>query len=811
MRKNQADERRLPVLRLAALALGVVMALVALFETINALLGGGDEMALLTDAGVAVGIGLVAWLATWLARRGSYGAAAWVLVSAVAIRAGLALVLVSPANIPLLAPLYVIPIVLAQVLLSTRAGVGVAASSLLWFGLAYARNAGQPQDLDMLPMTVSAALLLDVLVASLVHVTISRMNTAVRRADQLLSASERARAEADEREERFRALAESSATGIVIHQDGHLVYANPHFFDLAQAPRGDVFGLSLWDFFDKPGVERLQAQLARRRHTPSADVAPEQLLFQPLKGGRPRWCEVAVAEAVFWGKPAIVATLLDVTDLVTAQLQVQRERDFSNNIINNAEAIIMALDPAGLVVMINPVGERLTGFAQDEFHGRPFWELVTPPERLEEAHAMFAAMTSDERGEQEITWLSKTGDDIIIAWRWVAQRTPEGEISSIIAIGLDVTHQRLLERQAMATERLRSLGQVSGGVAHDLNNMLAGIMGPADFMLLDETDPEKIKTLNSILSAAKRGAETVKRIQRFSQARTELDKQEFDLRQLVDDVVFTLKPRWRDGAQKQGIAIRVRNEVPEGLTVLASSGEIGNVLTNLIVNACEAMPKGGLITVSGRAGDQMVEFRVSDTGTGMSEETMAQIFHPFFSTKGADNSGLGLAVIRGIVLRHGGTIEVDSQPGSGTTFTVALPALIEHAAVAEAAPPDEGIAMDSLQVLIVDDMPDILEFLGKVVKRQGHEVKEALTGEAALDLLQAGHFDLLITDYGMEGISGPDLAERARGLQPHLRVVLMTGWDVSADEFGGFDGVLQKPFTSASVIEVLDAARDAGH
>ena len=788
------------MLRVVALTFSLVMALVAVFELVSAALSGQYRPALLADACISVICGLGAWTAAIIIQRGQYALAAWLLIGSLAAKAALTALISPPVRFAVLAPLYLVPIVMSQVLLGSWPAFGVAGGAAVMFGIAYWGFPGDPAD-NTVPLVASACLLLYALVFTLLHVTLTQMRAALRKADQMLVSAERARADLREREEQFRALGESSATGIVIQQDGHLVYGNPHFIEMVQAPRGDVFGLSLWDFFDEAAKEALQVQLARRRALARGTVAPEQLLFRPLKG-HPRWCQVAVAEAEFWGKPAVVANLLDVTELVEAQMQVRRERDFSSNIISTADAIIMVLDAEARVVLISSAGEELTGYALEELRGRPFWAQVTAAEHMEETAAMVQAMRTRRRGEAETTWQTRSGDDVIIAWRWVAETRPDGEITGYVVIGLDVTQQRVLERQAMVTERLRSLGEIAGGVAHDLNNMLAGIVGPADLMLMDETDPEKERSLEAIMSAAKRGAETVRRIQRFAQARTELDRQEFDLRQLAEDVIFTLRPRWRDGAQRRGIAISVVNEVPEGIKVHASSGEIGNVLTNLIVNSCEAMPEGGTIRVSGAAGQGTVEFCVADDGTGMSEETQAQIFQPFFSTKGADNSGLGLAVIRGIILRHGGTIDVESELGSGTTFRITLPAAKEPEDQPAAAR-DEEEHMDKMRVLIVDDMDDIREYMTRAMNRLGHEAVAAATGEDALQKLHDSHFDVLVTDYGMENISGPDLAERARGLQPHIRCILITGWDVDVSDFHGFAAVLQKPFTRDQIREAL--------
>ncbi len=794
------------MLRVVASTFSLVMVLVAVFELASAAQGREDRLLLLADAYLSVVCGLGAWAAAIVVQRGQYTWAAWLLIGSLAVKAALT-ALISPAvYFGVLAPLYLVPIVMSQVLLGSWPAVGVAGGATVMFAVAYWTFPGDPAD-NTVPLVASACLLLYALVFTLLHVTLTQMREALRKADQMLISAERARADLREREEQFRALGESSATGIVIQQDGHLVYANPHFVEMVHAPRGDVFGLSLWDFFDEEARQALQVQLARRRSLVRGMVAPEQLLFRPLKG-QPRWCQVAVAEAEYWGKPAVVANLLDVTELVEAQMQVRRERDFSDNIISTADAIIMVLDAEARVVLINSTGEELTGYSLEELKGRPFWEQFTAAERMEETAQMVQAMRTQRRGEAETTWQNRAGDDLIIAWRWVAESGPDGAITGYVVIGLDVTQQRLLERQATVTERLRSLGEIAGGVAHDLNNMLAGIVGPADLMLMDETDPEKERSLEAIMSAAKRGAETVRRIQRFAQARTELDRQDFDLRQLTEDVIFTLRPRWRDAAQRQGLVINVINEVPERIKVHASSGEMGNVLTNLIVNACEAMPEGGTIRVTGSATEDTVEFCVSDNGIGMSEETQAQIFQPFFSTKGADNSGLGLAVIRGIILRHGGTIEVESELGVGTTFRITLPAareLDDQPAIAR----DEEKPMDKMKVLIVDDMDDIRDYMSRAMNRLGHEATVASTGEEAIQQLQHNHFDVLVTDYGMEHISGPDLAERARTLQPHIQCVLITGWDVDVSDFHGFVAVLQKPFTRDQIREALARAEAA--
>jgi PAS domain S-box-containing protein len=806
-KRSGPQTRSFTPLEIVGAAFAALVALVAVFDGIRAGSGGGNIG--WADAAVSLLAGLLALAALWIANRGQKSAAAWVLVLTAALRVAVPAGFISPQSYHLLWPLYLLPIVMAQVLITGRAALGIGLGSLVMFVFTYAGLSSNAAALGGLPETACANALLYIIIGGMVQLASSRMSSALQRQEQLLSSHDRARVELREREEQFRALAESSPSGIVIHQDGHLVYGNPYFFNMAGCLNSDVFGLSLWDFFDKSGAAELNGQLARRKSLGINAVPPNQVRFKPCKGSE-RWCEVAVAEAVFWQKPAIVANLLDVTDRVEAQEAVRRERDFSNNIINTADAVIMVLNGEGRIIVLNPAGERISGYSQEEARGKFYWDLVSPPELVNAARKLVEDIRERRgTGEVEGPWLTRNGEEVTIAWRYVGQYGDDGQLTRVVAVGIDVTQQRILERQAMVTERLRSLGQIAGGVAHDLNNMLAGIMGPTDLLLLIEEDPEKERALKGVMAAATRGAETVRRIQSFSKARTDIDKQVFDLRELTEDVIFSLRPRWKDAAQKRGATINVMDEVPPGLTVHASAGEIGNVLMNLIVNACEAMPGDGEITITGMQKGSLVQFHVSDTGAGMSEETMAQIFQPFFSTKGADNSGLGLAVIHGIILRHGGTISVDSQLGHGTTFTIALPGQLPEA---EQKPrtQDQQTAAGHLKILIVDDVPEIADYLVAIATRAGHEAVAEYSGEAAVERLQQQRYDVLITDYGMEGINGPDLAERAHSLHPNIKMVLVTGWDVSVEEFPLFSGMLKKPCTRQQVQDMLERLVQSG-
>lgn len=802
MKLDPLPEQRERLLRAVAFAFLALMAVVAALNVSLWLRRPEAAGVYVLDLGLTALMAAAVMGVQLLARRDHYEAAAWLLVGALAARVIVTVGVVAPESVVVLAPGYLVVIVLAQVLIGARAGFVAILGAVPMYVFAYANLQQRPDVLAALPASILAGLFLYLTVGGFVTLALYYMEQGLGRARALLGQNERARRELQESEEQFRALAESSPTGIVIQQDGHLVYGNPRFAEMARCVRSDVFGLSLWDFFHPTGADALRARLASGGDANAGAHHPVQLLFKPLKG-EPIWCEAAVAHAVYRDRDAIVANVLDVSDRVRAQQEVQRERDFTTNIINAADAIIMALDAEGNVTRLNPAGERITGYREEQLQGRPLWERLVPEEQRPQVQDLIAGVSAaNRRGQLESVWLTKGGEERTIAWRWVAQTDASWEVTGIIAVGIDVTQQRVLERQAIAAERLRALGQMAGGVAHDLNNTLAGILGPVELMLMDEQEPERARELEAIAAAARRGAETVRRIQRFSQARTDLDRQVFNVRELAEEVVQTLRPRWRDEAQRRGVAISINNLVPDDLTVTGSVGEIGNVLTNLVVNACEAMPSGGEITITGSRVDGMVQFSVQDTGCGMSPETMEGIFQPFFTTKGAENSGLGLAVCRGIILRHGGNIDVSSEPGRGTTFSVTLPSGVRTVGAQQAAASAQAAGM--FRCLVVDDTIPIADFAGAALTKMGHDTTVVYTSDDALEMLREQTFDLLLTDYGMEGLSGVNLAHEARRLHPHIKTIVMTGWDFADDEFEGVDASLSKPFTIGQLSEIIE-------
>jgi CheY-like chemotaxis protein len=266
-------------------------------------------------------------------------------------------------------------------------------------------------------------------------------------------------------------------------------------------------------------------------------------------------------------------------------------------------------------------------------------------------------------------------------------------------------------------------------------------------------------------------------------------------------VIDLTRVRWRDLPQQRGIAIDMRTELQQPLApILGQESEIRDALTNLIFNAVDALPDGGTLTVSTRSSTETVQLQVADSGVGMDEETRRRCLEPFFTTKGERGTGLGLAMVYGMVQRHGAELEVDSTLHQGTTFRITFP--VAQTAAASAQVIDREVAIRPLSILIVDDDPLVLESLRATLESDGHKVIAADGGQAGVDAFAAvqqrgERFDVVITDLGMPHIDGRRVASAIKAASPSTPVVLLTGWGQRLVDEGDIpahvDHVLNKP------------------
>lgn len=364
------------------------------------------------------------------------------------------------------------------------------------------------------------------------------------------------------------------------------------------------------------------------------------------------------------------------------------------------------------------------------------------------------------------------------------------------------------------SERLRALGQLSSGVAHDFNNLLTSILGHAQLMLADAPDPAQAEGLRIIERAALDGAATVRRLQSFAQISQATPEELVSLNAIVEESLAITRPRWRDATQSQGLQLRVEHDLGAVPPLLGDGVALRELVTNLILNALDAMPEGGTLRLrtslapeGNPLGQPAAQLEVSDTGIGMSEDVRARIFEPFFSTKGAGGTGMGLAMAYSTVQRHKGSIEVQSAPGAGSRFSIFLPITAHDSAPHVRATPAAAADRATLAVLVVEDDPAVRRVITTLLRRLGHEVEAVESGDLALARLAERPYDLLCSDLGMPGMSGWDVMRQARAIQPDLMTLLITGWgdQISAEDarHNDVDQVLSKPFDATRLGQAI--------
>jgi CheY-like chemotaxis protein len=305
------------------------------------------------------------------------------------------------------------------------------------------------------------------------------------------------------------------------------------------------------------------------------------------------------------------------------------------------------------------------------------------------------------------------------------------------------------------------------------------------------------KGLKIIEKAALDGAETVRRIQEFTRVKADAHTfSEVEINQVIEDALEFTRTRWKNEAEAKGVVLEVHCDFGEIPPLSGDPAGLREVFTNLVINAVDAMPKGGDITITTIREEESVLVTVADTGTGMSPEIQKRIFDPFFTTKGTRGSGLGLSICYGIVSRHRGEISVSSRVGQGSTFIIRLP--LDRAAKAAEEPSDAGGGLLSARVLVIDDDEVFRSVLADTLLESGCRVEQAGSGHEGLSLFSEGEYDLVITDLGMEHMSGWDVARKVKELSASTPVALISGWGSQIDEATarakGVDYIIAKPF-----------------
>ena len=620
-------------------------------------------------------------------------------------------------------------------------------------------------------------------------------------------------------EERYRLLAESVSDQIVV-LDRDLRYASwnreaeratgiPAELALGRTP-AELFG----ELADNEVVRAVQRVL---------ETGEARTVIQDLVDGESvRTFEVSL----YPFRDGVTVLSRDVTERIRQERAIRASADLYRGVVEAVADGVIVHGPDGSTIAMNARAEAILGVGLDGLVGRqvddPRWAFTREdgtPLPAEAHPALIALQTGRATGDVVMTVTRPDGARVLLSIRAEPLVGPDGTIGGAVVSFADVTEIRQVERGIREARKLEAIGRLAGGIAHDFNNLLTAIAGSAE-MLADSIPPDDPRRtdVDEIRRASARAAGLTRQLLAFGR-RQVLRPSDLSVDEVVADLETMLKRTLGEHIALEVVA------PPTPCRARVDRVQLEQVIVNLALNARDAMPAGGTLTIeTSLAGDdgapiapgspyvaRWVRLIVADTGLGMDEETISHIFEPFFSTKSADRgTGLGLATVDGIVAQSGGRIDVMSVPGSGTEFAVLLPAADGGGEAAGPAPasashggPDRP--RGSITILLAEDDTAVRVFTRRVLRERGYRVLEASSGDEALRLADAfpDRIDLLVTDVLMPGLSGPDLARELVQLRPGVRTLFVSGFTPESVLPAGAardSAFLAKPFSRAELL-----------
>ena len=591
-------------------------------------------------------------------------------------------------------------------------------------------------------------------------------------------------------EERYRSLVELSPEVVYVHIDGEFTYINPAGAAILGAKDPDeLIGLSMYDFMHPDSLDIAKARTERLQREKGI-LPPMEMKIRTLDR-KIIHVEATGAYIQFMGKPAVLSLMSDITERkkVEEELRVS-ERKF-RDLVDNADEIITVMQD-DFIRFANRKLFKVTGLAQKKLPANAF-DLVHPDDRSEFTASHRALMRGesyprhsefrihDRKGE--VVWLS--ANTVGVEW--------EGKPAALV-IATDITERKLaeeerlkLESQLRQAQKMEAIGALAGGIAHDFNNILWGILGFTELSLQEAPEGSVLEeNLQQVLTASHRAKELIKQILAFSRM-SEQERTPVNIAVVVKEAIKLLRASLPS-------TITIRHSVHQGgSTVMADPIQVHQVLMNLCTNALHAMERnGGLLEIKlmpvDLDGSEILNFgelspgpyvklSVRDSGAGMNADTMERIFEPYYTTKEKETgTGMGLAVVHGIVRAHNGGIQVYSEPGRGSTFEVYLPRILKEAGDFQT--PSDPLPKGSERILFIDDEEALVELLLRMLSHLGYKVTAMTNSTEALDLFrsQPGHFDLVITDLTMPELTGDRLTQEIIRLRSDVPIILCTGF-----------------------------------
>ena len=611
---------------------------------------------------------------------------------------------------------------------------------------------------------------------------------------------------------------DESAIVAITDQTGKITFVNDKFCEISRYERSELLGqdhrIINSGFHPKEFIRELWTTIA------GGKVWRGELRNR-AKDGSIYWVDTTIVPFLDErGKPyQYVAIRYDITERKRAEAKIREQAA----LLDVAQDAILVRSLKGEILFWNKAAENLYGWTASEATRENFNEKLFGASlpQLEEARRITAA---EGRWSGEFRQQTKSGKPLMVESRWTLVRGERGEPQSYLVVNTDITERKQLEAQFLRSQRMESIGTLAGGIAHDLNNILSPMLMSVQFLQRKHRDEESQNWLAALRENAERGASLIKQMLSFARG-TEGDKMPVQPRHLVKEVIRIL----RETLPK---SIVVRFFIPDNLwTIQADPTQIHQVLMNLSVNARDAMPDGGALTLKAenvvidesyarmrpeaRTGKFMM-ISVADTGGGIAPENLDKIFDPFFTTKEIGRgTGLGLATVAGIVKSHRGFVNVYSEPGRGTRFNVYLPAVaIEETKIEETEKTEPPCGGDGECVLVVDDEELIRNVARKVLENSNYRVVTAANGAEALAAYQTRKNDIavVITDMMMPVMDGATLAHALLEIDPQVSIIGASGLlDINEEKQSRFPAAkayLAKPYTAEKLLATLARVLD---
>jgi PAS domain S-box-containing protein len=632
-----------------------------------------------------------------------------------------------------------------------------------------------------------------------------------------------------ESEERYRLLAESSLTGIYIHQDGRFVYVNDRLATMLGYRVDEVIGTDFWDYVHPDDREVVKERGMAR--SMGIEISPHYEFRVVSKNHDTKTFEVMATTIMYKGRTANMGNVADITKRKKVQEELRRSEenlksmyekarkaeDLYRSLLESSPAAIVIYDLDGRAQFVNDSFVRIFGWNREELIGKriPF----VPESELEISMSHIRRLIEDgiSVGGLETRRFTKDGALVDVSVSASRYHDHEDNPAGLLVILADISERKRAEDLLLQAERLKALGEMATGVAHNFNNLLQIVTSSAQMALshISSRNLEDAENkLRQILESSEFGSETVKRLQDFSRIRTTRKHDRgmvFDLADTAKKAIEMSQLWLKTKPEKEGYEIVLHTDLATRSPVLGHESEIFEVLVNLIKNAAEALPTGGAIRIACAVDADNVILTVQDDGIGISEKNLERVFDPFWTSKKFHAEGMGLASCLGIVRQHRGEITVHSREGHGSTFALRLPCAEDSVKRKESQ--SRRNTCRNLHLLLIDDVEPILTMLGDGLKEMGQTVYSAVSGKEGIEIFSRTPIDLVICDLGMPEMNGWQVGEtikrmcRRKGV-PKTPFILLTGWGEQLDDArkiqdSGVNRIMGKPVAFSELFQAI--------